>query len=58
MAAYWSAMAAMGNPNAAGQVAWPAYDSVQDSYLELSATPAAKAGLRKAECDLWDQVIG
>ncbi len=56
MAAYWSSLAAKGDPNAAGQALWPVYDVAADAYLELGASTLARQGLRRTECDLWDQL--
>jgi para-nitrobenzyl esterase len=55
MGGYWSRMAATGDPNGAGAVAWPAMD-VNDKYLQLDSTIAAGAGIRTKQCDFWDTI--
>lgn len=54
MGGYWSRLAAGGDPNGDGAVAWPRYDAVKDSYLGLDDTIAAGEGVRTAQCDFWD----
>jgi para-nitrobenzyl esterase len=56
MMGYWSRMAAAGDPNGGGSVAWPRYamDSDQDLDLDLQITTGT--GLRSQQCDFWDAV--
>jgi para-nitrobenzyl esterase len=54
MGGYWSRLAAGGDPNGEGAVAWPRYDAPKDSYLGLDDTIAAGEGVRTAQCDFWD----
>ena len=59
MLAYWTNFASTGNPNAAGLVSWPKYNSETDCYLNIKATPdGSQTGIRTAECDLWDTIAG
>jgi para-nitrobenzyl esterase len=55
---YWSSLASTGTPNGGGAVDWPAYDASTDPYLGLDDTIAAGTGVRTANCDFWDQVLG
>ena len=56
---YWTNFAATGNPNGGTLVTWPQYQSATDCYLEIKATPdGSQCGIRTAESDLWDDVIG
>ncbi len=56
---YWANFAATGNPNGGTLVTWPQYQSATDCYLEIKATPdGSQCGIRTAESDLWDDVIG
>ena len=52
--AYWGSMAQKGDPNAAGQLAWPRYDATQEAQIVLDATPSTESALKKAKCDFWD----
>jgi len=59
MLKYWTNFAATGNPNGAGLVNWPQFQSTTDPYLEIKATPVGtRQGLRTLPCDLWDAGIG
>lgn len=51
---YWSGLAAKGDPNAAGALAWPKYDASTDETMILDLKPSTQAGLKKEECDFWD----
>lgn len=55
---YWSRLAAGGDPNGEGAVAWPLYDATKDSFLQLDDTIAAGEGVRTAQCDFWDGLGG
>jgi para-nitrobenzyl esterase len=51
---YWERLAATGDTNGSGAVAWPAYDATTDSYLQLDDTIVAGAGVRTEQCDFLD----
>ena len=53
---YWSSFADTGTPQAAGAVAWPAYDAATDQNVQLDVVPALGFGLKKSVCDFWDSV--
>jgi para-nitrobenzyl esterase len=56
---YWVNFAKSGNPNNTGLELWPQYQSSNDCYLEIKATPNGKqCGLRTTESDFWDDVAG
>lgn len=59
MLQYWVNFANSGNPNGAGLVSWPQYTSASDDYLEIKALPdGSQKGIRTAQSDLWDAVVG
>lgn len=59
MLSYWVNFANTGDPNGNGLGSWPQYNVTTDPYLEIKATPnGSQAGLRTAQTDLWDNVIG
>lgn len=59
MLQYWVNFANTGNPNGSGLVSWPQFQSANDCYLEIKATPnGSQCGLRTAKSDLWDAAIG
>jgi para-nitrobenzyl esterase len=53
----WTRLAASGNPSGAG-VTWPVYDATTDAYLQLDDATQAGAGVRTAQCDFWDRILG
>ena len=56
---YWVNFANTGNPNVAGLPNWPQYQSINDCYLEIKATPNGnQCGLRTAQSNLWDNATG
>jgi para-nitrobenzyl esterase len=55
---YWTRMAATGDPNGAGAVAWPAYTASTDPHMVLTDPPVAGAHLAEANCDFWDGMSG
>lgn len=55
---YWSRLAATGDPNGQGAVAWPVYDAAKDAFLQLDDTIVAGEGVRTAQCDFWDGLGG
>jgi len=48
---YWTHLAATGNPNGSGAVAWPSYDPTTDSMLQLDDTFLAINGYNNPQCD-------
>jgi len=54
MMGYWSGLAAKGDPNGEGALAWPKYDPSKDESMVLDLQLSTKAGLYKDECDFWD----
>lgn len=56
MQGYWTRFTAIGDPNGAGAVPWPAYDGATDPYLRLDVPVEAQAGYLTAECDFWDGI--
>ncbi len=59
MLQYWVNFANTGDPNGGGLPTWPEFQSPTDCYLEIKAAPdGSQCGLRTAESDLWDDVIG
>ncbi|HUJ60836.1 MAG TPA: carboxylesterase family protein [Kofleriaceae bacterium] len=53
---YWSRLAAAGDVNATGAVAWPTYDASTDPYLGLDLTIAPGTGLETTQCDAIDKL--
>ncbi|HJN45448.1 MAG: carboxylesterase family protein [Vicinamibacterales bacterium] len=51
---YWVQFATTGNPNTAGQPAWPTYDPKTDEYLEIGETVATHTDLHTGASDLFD----
>jgi para-nitrobenzyl esterase len=51
MMGYWTRFAATGNPNGAGAVQWPAYDSTTDAMLQLDDTFVQINGYHNPQCD-------
>jgi para-nitrobenzyl esterase len=51
---YWGSMAQKGDPNTAGQLAWPRYDTTQEAQIVLDVTASTESALKKAKCDFWD----
>jgi para-nitrobenzyl esterase len=51
---YWSRLAAAGDPNGQGAVAWPLYDATKDTFLQLDDAIMAGQGVRTQECDFWE----
>lgn len=52
----WAAMAASGAPSSSP--AWPRYDPATDPYVQLDDTVSTGAGLRTAQVQFWNKVIG
>jgi para-nitrobenzyl esterase len=49
--AYWSGLAASGDPNGQGALAWPAYDRTNEQHLRFESPLELGSGYRAAECD-------
>ena len=52
----WVRFARTGDPNGEGLPEWPAYTPENDAHFELGDEVRAGAGLRSAQCDLFDEV--
>jgi para-nitrobenzyl esterase len=53
MMGYWTRFAATGDPNGAGAVAWPEYDALTDSMLQIDDTQVAINGYNNTQCDYF-----
>lgn len=51
---YWGAMAASADPNGSGRLAWPKYDTANETQLVLDLTQSTESAYKKAQCDFWD----
>jgi para-nitrobenzyl esterase len=56
MQSFWTTFARTGNPNAAGKIDWPKFDTAADENLVLDLPISKRAGHKKARCDFWDTV--
>jgi len=54
--AYWTNMAATGNPGGAGMPGWDTWDPARDNYQQLDETIAEGEALRKTQCDFWNKL--
>lgn len=57
MSGYWVQFAKTGDPNREGFPTWPAYNAKGDQHLEFGETVKMGSGLRKAACDLFDNIL-
>lgn len=57
MQAAWGAFARTGDP-ATAELAWPRHAARGDMGMRWDTPPGAVAGWRRAQCDLWDAVVG
>ena len=57
MQALWGSFATDGGPTANG-IVWDPYDAAEDESLELSLAPGMIEGVRRVECDFWEEVLG
>ena len=58
MQEYWTNFAKTGNPDSAILPAWPKYQAGTGEYLEFTDSgPVAGADLRRAQCDLFTEVL-
>ncbi|MGD0527506.1 MAG: carboxylesterase family protein, partial [Polyangiaceae bacterium] len=53
----WASMSATGAP-VGGGVTWPPYVAATDPYTQLDDTVTTGTGVRTAQCDFWDMVLG
>lgn len=53
---YWSRLAAKGDPNGEGALAWPAYDATKDEHLQIDLALSQEAKLHSELCDWWDTI--
>lgn len=53
----WTSLAASGDPGAGGAATWPRYDATADTTLQLDDAIQTVTGVRKAQCDFWDQLL-
>ncbi|MCE5277007.1 MAG: carboxylesterase/lipase family protein [Planctomycetaceae bacterium] len=54
--AYWINFANTGNPNAPYLPHWPAYDAVNDQYMDFADRPQLKKGLYPRQSNLLDNI--
>jgi para-nitrobenzyl esterase len=50
---YWTNFARAGDPNSAGQPAWPVYDLVAEQHMTLKEASVVGAQLAKDDCTFW-----
>ena len=53
----WTRFAGSGDPSGDG-LSWPVYEVGSDPYTVLDVPGGSGMGLRTAECDFWDQLLG
>lgn len=58
MIGYWTRFAATGDPNGAGSTPWPVFDPQPDTHLVLGTPITSGAGIRAAQCNFWEELIG
>jgi len=54
--AYWGSMATHGDPNTAGQLAWPPYDPTNERQLVIDVTASTESAFKRAKCNFWDRL--
>jgi para-nitrobenzyl esterase len=55
--AYWGSMATHGDPNTTGQLAWPPYDTTNETQLVLDVTASTESAFKKEKCAFWDSLL-
>jgi para-nitrobenzyl esterase len=55
MSSYWVNFAKTGDPNGAGLLHWPRYETKRDPYLEFGPEIKSKTGLHPAAFAFWDK---
>lgn len=55
--ASWASLARTGDVNGQGRTPWPR-NAGNDELMIIGPTPMASNGVRTAQCDVWDQVLG
>jgi para-nitrobenzyl esterase len=55
---YWTRFAATGDPNGASAAEWPRFDPATDTHIILGTPVGAGAGIRTAQCDFWEELVG
>ncbi len=58
MMGYWGRFATKGDPNGAGAAPWPQYDAQKDTHIVLDSPISSGEGVRKSQCDAWEQILG
>ncbi len=56
MSDYWVQFAATGNPNGGETQPWPTYSPDSRDYLELGTPIRAGSGIRRDQCDLYEEL--
>ncbi|MDI1475118.1 carboxylesterase family protein [Polyangium sp. y55x31] len=57
MMGYWGRFGATGDPNGSGAAPWPQYDAQKDTHIVLDTPISSGEGVRKAQCDAWEQIV-
>jgi para-nitrobenzyl esterase len=58
MQGYWGRMAKAGDPNGAGAVTWPKYDTTTEPDIVLDLKVTTEQQYKKSDCDFWDMLQG
>jgi para-nitrobenzyl esterase len=53
---YWSRLAASGDPNGEGALAWPLYDRTSEEHMRLESPLAVESAYRAAQCDFLESL--
>jgi para-nitrobenzyl esterase len=57
LGAAWTSFARGGDPSTV-DLAWVPYATASDGHSVLDLPPATADGLRAAQCDFWDSLVG